>query len=444
MKNENQKLLAIHLNEFNYNYLKYGSRKYNLYYLKWLTNLKKVSTFTKDKIQNKNLDPWVQGVSINTGRVSKKHKILKLGQKIPKSIISIWDVLSKKKIPCYIWGPMNSTYNKNKYIKLFFPDPWNYETNPCPKDLDMLHKLPRYYAKNYLDFSLLKISIYSIYFIIGLLKNNITYFFIKNFGLLTRSILTKGLKNYVLFFIFDLISLHIFKKKNSLNNKKFSFIFLNSLAHYQHNNWDEKNSEKIYFSFVDRIGKYIHDLNSNHTSMVLFNGFKQIKINKEYLIRPINPVNFLKKIINFKTLEQDMTNGGYIFFKNKSSTNKAFKIISDYKVCGLKIFETNHKKINSFYYRINIKTLSNLKNIKLDKVNNNFIKNNIKTNKKTNFKINFKKEEYLNFLNDIELIKTTGIHANEGEILYKNFKDLKKIKKIENHKIFYFLKNFFN
>ena len=72
-------LLAIHLNEFNLEYLIKGSKKYNSKNLKKILELKKIKTITKDKIQNKNLDPWVQGVSINTGQKSKIHKIYNLG-----------------------------------------------------------------------------------------------------------------------------------------------------------------------------------------------------------------------------------------------------------------------------------------------------------------------------------------------------------------------------
>ena len=86
MKNK-KKLLAIHLNEFNYEYLKYGSKKYKLRFLKKLVSLKKIRTFTKDKTQNKDLDPWVQSVSISSGQTSKKHKVFKLGQKLPKNLI---------------------------------------------------------------------------------------------------------------------------------------------------------------------------------------------------------------------------------------------------------------------------------------------------------------------------------------------------------------------
>ena len=84
---DKKKLLVIHLNEFNYDFLVYGAKKYNLEYLKKLLKLKKISTFTRDKIQNKNLDPWVQGVSITVGKNSKNHKIFKLGKKLKKELI---------------------------------------------------------------------------------------------------------------------------------------------------------------------------------------------------------------------------------------------------------------------------------------------------------------------------------------------------------------------
>ena len=173
-------LLAIHLNEFNLEYLIKGSKKYNSKNLKKILELKKIKTITKDKIQNKNLDPWVQGVSINTGQKSKIHKIYNLGQKIPKKQIQIWDLLSKKKIPCGIWGTMNSKLKKNNYINMYFPDPWNFRDKLYPKKLNYLFYLPSYYSKNYLKYSKIKIFNLSILFVYGLIINNCLSFLIKN------------------------------------------------------------------------------------------------------------------------------------------------------------------------------------------------------------------------------------------------------------------------
>ena len=442
-----KRLLAIHLNEFNYDFLKYGSKKYKLKYLKKLISLNRIKTFTRDKTQNKDLDPWVQGVSINSGKSSKYHRIFKLGQKLPNNLTNIWDVLSKKKVDCSVWGPMNANYKKNKYIKLFFPDPWNHIAKPFPKDLHNLHKLPRYYAKNYLDVSIFKIISLSLLFILSVLKKKIIFFTLRNLDIIFKSLALKGIKNYVLFLLFDLISVHILSLRSISSNKYFSFVFLNSLAHYQHNNWNEKKSEKLYFSYVDRILKYIFKLYNTHDSLLIFNGFEQKKIKVEYLIRPINPEIFIKKIISFKKLEQDMTNGGFIFFNNSRDANNAYIKMKNYDVSGFNLFEINQKNRLSFYYKINLKTLKNLKNQDLKLIPKKKLIEYFKYEKKIKIRIRNRKvniKEIKNFLDDVKLIKTTGKHNNKGDIFFKNITIKKNIKTIENHKIFNLIKSYYS
>ena len=218
---KNKDLLAIHLNEFNFNYLKYGVKKYRCKNIKKILNLKKISTYTEDKTQDKDLDPWVQSVSINSGKKSYSHKIYKLGQKIPNHLTQIWDVLSKKNISCTIWGAMNASLKKNKKIEIFFPDPWNYYSVPYPNNLKYLFMLPRYYAKNYLDWKFTKIFLNLLFFIYGCFKNQIILFFFKNLTITTRSFFTVGLKNFVLFFLFDLFALSLLFKKLQKKNQIF-------------------------------------------------------------------------------------------------------------------------------------------------------------------------------------------------------------------------------
>ena len=43
-----------------------------------------------------------------------------------------------------------------------------------------------------------------------------------------------------------------------------------------------------------------------------------------------------------------MTNGGFIFFKNKIDADNAYNKLKNYKICGLKIFEVLQKKNYSF------------------------------------------------------------------------------------------------
>ena len=431
-------LFAVHLNEFNFSYLKKGAFKYNKKNIIELLKLQKVSTYTKDKFQNKNLDPWVQSVSINTGKTSSKHKILNLGDNLDARIVQIWDILSKKEFTCSIWGTMNSKLNYNKNIKLYFPDPWNFKDQIYPKALNKLFVLPKYFSKNYTDVSILKIFLYGAIFFISSIRNGCSIFYLKNIFLFTKLLLTKGVKNYLLFFIFDLISLHIFNEKIKKNRTNFSLIFLNSLAHFQHNNWDEKENEKYYFLFADLISEYILKISQNYNSILIYNGFSQDKIKTEFLLRPINPVKFLKKLnINFKTVEQDMTNGAMIFFKNKKDFLKGKAIISNFKVFGMKAFKITREHQNSFFYKIQIKSFYTIDSFSISKINASNVKKfvNYYEKKKFSFTKSLKliNEEF--FFKNVNFIKCTGKHNTTGIILKKNF-NIKPQIKIENHKLF--------
>tara|TARA_B100001057_G_C22863269_1_gene955481 strand:+ start:2086 stop:3423 length:1338 start_codon:yes stop_codon:yes gene_type:complete len=442
MKENYNNLLAIYLNEFNPEYLLKGAKKYKCKSILKILKFEKVNTYTKDQKQNYNLDPWVQSVSINTGKPSTKHRILKLGQPIDKNLVQIWDKLSKNKISCSVWGAMNSKFKKNKFIDYYFPDPWNFRDTTWPKHLISLFYLPNYYAKNYLKISLLKFFNLSILFIFTLFLNSKITNLLKDILFSLKIFFKKGIKNFILFFLYDLIFLNLFKYSRLKKKSSFSMIFLNSIAHYQHNNWNEKDNEKFFFSYVEKIFLNILILKKEFKSIIIFNGFTQKKIKPQYLLRPKNPRKFLSEFIKFKKLEQDMTNGGFIFFNDKKDKDNAFKILNNLHCFQKKIFDLKKYKNNSIFYKINLKskTSFNKSNLKFKK---NFINKSLSeifSKKKKNIS---KMDISTFFMNNIKFIKTTGVHTSEGIILHENFLNLKKIKKIENHKIFNYICEYF-
>jgi hypothetical protein len=427
-------LLAIYLNEFNYKYLLRGARKYKcLTTLKFL-NFKKVRTFTKDEQQNYNLDPWVQAVSISTGKSSKIHKIYNLGQPV-KKIIQIWDFLCKKKIYCSVWGAMNSTIKNSKYLNFYFPDPWNFNDKSKPIYLMKLYLLPNYYAKNYLRFNIFKFFILAFFFLISLIQNSKLSDFISDIIFSLKIILKHGLKNYILFFLFDIFFMNVVvncSKKKS----QFSLIFLNSIAHFQHNNWNEKKHEETFFRCAERIFKKLEKIKRQYKSIIIFNGFTQRRINNEYILRPIDPIKFLLNFINFKSLEQDMTNGGYIFFKDKKEMQLNLEILDQLYYLNKKIFYIEKFDNKTIFYRINIKSKKILsiktKRHNLIEIKKNAIKSKV-----------MKKDIGKFFIKNIECIKTTGAHVPNGLLLYDNFNYFKSNNKIENHLIFNYICNHF-
>ena len=195
-----KKLIAINLNEFNLNFLKYGANKYKCKNIKKLLKIKKIETFSNDLKQDKNLDPWVQSISMNTGKRSNKHKIYNLGEKIPNKINQIWDLLSKKKKSCAVWGTMNTTFKDNKYLKIFLPDPWNHQDKVKPIELKNFYTLPREYAQNYTNFKISsnfsKIFFFAFYLVRKLTFSNL----VTLLPTCISMIFNKGLRNYMFFF----------------------------------------------------------------------------------------------------------------------------------------------------------------------------------------------------------------------------------------------------
>ena len=98
----------------------------------------------------------------------------------------------------------------------------------------------------------------------------------------------------IIYFLFDLISIYLFESLTKNEKINFSHIFLNSLAHFQHNNWDEIHNYKIYFKYTDAIIEKILDLSKNYHQVLIYNGFTQKRIKTEYLLRPRNPKKFLQ------------------------------------------------------------------------------------------------------------------------------------------------------
>ena len=434
--NYKKQTLVLNLNEINLTFvLNTAKKNKNKNILKFFRNKNLIKTNTKDKTQHKNLDPWVQEVSINTGKPSSKHKVFNLGQVLDKKIDHIWDKISKK-YKVLVWGSMNSQLRDKKNIKLFFPDPWNFTSKIKPKSLKSIFLLPNYYAKNYTNVNIFRFIYYFFKFLKVLCLNKFFYLnFLKNFFLYSKIFLCNysGL-NYKLFVLFDILSLNIIRSYHKKLKPDISFIFLNSIAHFQHNNWDEKKNYKNFFDLLDILFEELIFLEKKYKFSFVYNGFTQKQIKTEYLLKPIDPNFFLKKLnINFKKIEPNMTNGGIIFFYNKTQKKKYFNLMKNFKICSFRLFEIQNMSNHSFFYKIGIKSYTkNITPKNLDNSLSYYRKKNVK-------KINYKNIELFNYL---KFIKTTGSHVGDGVLLTHNYKINKKI--IRNHDIYKSLRKFLN
>ena len=115
------------------------------------------------------------------------------------------------------------------------------------KELNGIVFFTKLFEKIFLIFRFLKFFYLSITFFITLILNSKILNLLNDFVFSLKIILKKIKKNYILFFLYDLILLNIFSNNNQKKSSLFSIIFLNSIAHYQHNNWNEKKVKSTFF-----------------------------------------------------------------------------------------------------------------------------------------------------------------------------------------------------
>lgn len=345
-----KKLLLVALNEFSLELFDFASKAAKLPNLKHLLCQHHSGTWTNDQVERHGLDPWVQWVSIHTGQDSATHNIRHLGDVPNLSTPQLWEKLSDHGLTSGIWGAMNASRNNAKNCKFFLPDPWTFSEKAHPTKLNRLLALPRYYAKNYLDASkreLLKSLLDLTGFILS--QPLLLMKLLRISPLAFKGIFQFGLKNHVLFSIFDLISTEIFLHYREREKPDFSLLFLNSIAHMQHNIWCETGTldARCLYSLrvVDKIIGRINNSAAGDEVWVM-NALTQVNVvstKNEILYRQMNPADFLTSMgISYLRVEQLMTNDGHIFFEHVEDAIIAKEILKQAEIASKAMFDVEY------------------------------------------------------------------------------------------------------
>lgn len=423
-----KKLIFISLNECNQTLLQKvsellpeGNR------LKRLVGIDLLRLTTNDTLESELLEPWVQWVSIHTSTISTSHRVKYLGDIKKLSKLQIWERLSIHGKDSIVWGAMNARRGSGNGCKVFLPDPWEFDEEAYPKELNMLIALPRYVAKNYTSLSKIKLFKLSILF----LKN---YFNIIGFSYLSKAIhiLFKGLikfkfKKFIFICFYDYLSTAAFAKISKRNNTLFSYLFLNSIAHAQHHHWngnDITGIDEIVFTFrtLEKCFELLDnemEIFSDKNSLAVCSGLGQINTNHEeqwILYRIKNMKNFIDQLsIKYDEVETLMSYDGHILFNNHLDLDIALISLKKVTVndCDLFFLEPDYENYKLFF-RVDVsKKIVEGSLIKADKI-------------------------ILTFDKEVEKIVTrTGKHHADS-FIYHNIDKLNKLnnKKIYNHQLF--------
>lgn len=329
------KLLFVELNEFNPDMVRDVAHSLGLKNLTRLLSMVRAETRTEDEIEHQGLDPWVQWVSIHSGVAAWEHGVRRLAYTAKQSRPQIWDVLGAEGRRWGAWGVMNAPRGSDPNCAFFMPDPWSFEEVAYPAYLNRLLALPRYAAKNYLEFEPGAV--------LAALFELVRYFAPPTrWAVLMRSMIrlvdgwrTAGANVHTLTTLVDYIGVLTFVELRRQYSLDFSVIFLNHIAHLQHQFWRADGIVDPNMAFglklSDEMIGLLYESLAPDEALLVANGMRQKNVDGQgwCIFRQKNPKEMLQRLnITDAEVEQCMTNDANLLFASSESADSAAKILA--------------------------------------------------------------------------------------------------------------------
>ncbi len=193
----------------------------------------------------KNLEPWIQWITVHTGLSYKEHGIFNLGDGRELASDSIWDVLSKKQMKSWVCGSMNVNYDAEKLRGIVLPDPWSKDVEPSDDAFKPYFNFVRANVQEHTN-ETFKLGLKEkLSFLMFMATHGLSYQTVKAIIqqlLNERKDSNEGWKRAT---ILDRLQWDVFKHTYKKEKPDFSTFFLNSAAHFQHKYWRHMEPEKF-------------------------------------------------------------------------------------------------------------------------------------------------------------------------------------------------------
>ena len=350
-----EKVILLGINEINFEYVKYYVEKGLLpNFAKLLKNNNLVETTSESEY--KLLEPWIQWVTLHTGKTYDEHKVFRLGDITQRKELSqIFEELEAKGKTVGAVSPFNAD-NRLKSAKFFIPDPW---TKTPVSGNSFVRRLSDAVQQSVNDNANSKLDVRSLLSIgIGILR----YVKMSRWPGYFKAFLNRanpGIKATILDRLLSDVFLSLWQK----NKPDFSLLFLNSGAHIQHHylfnseayKGDFKNPEwyckPMYDPFIKILEEYdstIGRLIDMDVKLIIATGLHQ-KPHKHltFYWRLKNHVQFLKEIgvTSFKSVLPRMSRDFLIEFDNPTDCSAVKKVLEDFKdsKSGKQIFRCDNR-----------------------------------------------------------------------------------------------------
>lgn len=221
-----KRTILLGLNELNFDYIKYYANKGKLPNFKYLfDNFQVFETISEKK--HELLEPWIQWVTVHTGKNYADHKIFRLGDITESnSLNQIFEYLEEKGATVGAISPFNAD-NRLKNPEFFVPDPWTktkVSGNWLIKGLyEAIHQSVNDNANG-------KLRIKTIITLIIALLRYVPFSRLFDYLKLINERKLPGVKAIIL----DNLLADVFISLDNSKKPIFSNLFLNSGAHIQH------------------------------------------------------------------------------------------------------------------------------------------------------------------------------------------------------------------
>lgn len=226
---DNSPLIFIQLNEVNFDFVEHYVRKYNDLpaFAHVLSTFHKIETHGEEAYEE--LEPWIQWVSVQTGKTYAEHCVFRLGDvvKAPDDLVQVFEALEERGLRVGAISPMNAR-NRLKHPAYFIPDPW---TDTPADGSGFSTRLSAMLRQTVNENASGRISARSV---ITLLEALVFSFSLRGTQDLIRTIAATRRQPWIKALVLDRLLHLVHLRLLQLRRPDVSFAFLNAGAHIQH------------------------------------------------------------------------------------------------------------------------------------------------------------------------------------------------------------------
>lgn len=382
-----KKTILLGLNELNFEYIKYYIEKGELKNFKQLFNENQIIETTSEN-QYHLLEPWIQWVTVTTGKTYDEHNVFRLGDIVNRTdLIQIFESIEKNGYTVGAVSPFNVD-NRLSNPAFFAPDPWTKTKASGGKIFVGLSEAVSQAVNDNAHQKLTKNSI------LALIKGLGKYTSPKDYSYYMSKIAKLKSQVGVRAIILDKLLSDTFIKEWKKSTPDFANLFLNTGAHFQHhymfnsaaykgefNNpeWYCPKDQDPLFEILKLYDNVIGELLKLDVRLIIATGLHQKPHeNLTFYWRVKEHADFLKRIgvKNYSNVVPRMSRDFLIEFNSSKDAAEAELVLNKYtsEKGNEKIFQIDNRGKSLFVELIFSSDIDDDFSIKGDIIVNNFKK----------------------------------------------------------------------